>query len=237
MGIEGVQALTFDVFGTVVDWRSSIIEECRTIGEAHGIATDWESFTDTWRYEGYLGGIEKVNDGELPWMTVDALHRRMLDQLLHEREIALPEDEIEHLNRAWHRLRPWPDAVAGMERLRSRYIVASLSNGNVALLVNMAKSAGLPWDCVLSAEISGAYKELPQCYLRTAELLALAPSQVMMVSSHKRDIRGAQAVGFQVAFIPRPTEAGPNVAVDLTPERGYDLVATDFLDLADKLGA
>ena len=146
------------------------------------------------------------------------------------------EAAIDHLNRAWHRLDAWPDSVAGLARLRTKYTVSTLSNGNTALLVNMAKHAGLTWDCVLSAELTGAFKPEPDCYKNAASLLGLAPEEVMMVAAHKGDLQAAQAVGFQAAFVPRPDEAGPHREVDLTPDPAFQIVATDFGDLADQLG-
>ncbi|MCC7364637.1 MAG: haloacid dehalogenase type II [Dehalococcoidia bacterium] len=232
-----IRALTFDVFGTVVDWRTSVIRELEALGARLGIERDWAAITDDWRYDGYMRGTNKVRKGELPFMTADALHRRKLDALLAEHGIeGLDEAAIDHLNRAWHRLDPWPDAVAGIARLRSKFVVSTLSNGNVALLVNMAKHAGLTWDCVLSAELTGAFKPDPECYLRGARFLGLEPGEVMMVAAHKFDLLAAQKVGLHAAFVPRPTEAGPNVTVDLEPDPGFDYVATDFHDLAAQLG-
>lgn len=231
-----VRALTFDVFGTVVDWRGSVLRELRALGAAKSIDTDWESFVDSWRYDGYMGGIQRVRKGELPFQTADALHRSQLDILLAERGIDLSEDEVVHLNRAWHRLDPWPDSVGGMQRLRSRFVVSTLSNGNISLLVDMAKHAGLPWDCVLSADVTGAFKPEPDCYRRAAELLDCEPREVMMVAAHKRDLQAAATVGLRTAFVPRPQEAGPSRDVDLTPDANFDYVARDFHDLASQLG-
>ena len=181
--------------------------------------------------------MEKVRSGDLPWMKVDRLHRIMLDRLLEERGIDnLSEDETDHFNRVWHRLQPWPDVPAGLDRLSARYIVASLSNGNVSLLTNMAKNGGFAWDCVLSAELAGVFKPDPSCYRVAADLLGLRPEQVMMVAAHKGDLRAAQAVGFGAAFVLRPNEFGPGGQPDLTPDPSFDVVADDFLDLADKLG-
>jgi 2-haloacid dehalogenase len=173
--LTGVQALTFDVFGTVVDWRSSIIREGEALSRAKGMAVDWERFADAWR-GGYAPAMARVRRGELPWTNIDALHRMILDTLLEEFHLAgLSEPEKEQLNRAWHRLTPWPDAVGGLARLRTCFIVATLSNGNVALLVNMAKHAGLPWDCIFSAELARRYKPDPAVYQMAADLLGLLP--------------------------------------------------------------
>ena len=178
--LAGVKALTFDVFGTVTDWRSSVIAEGERLGAAKGFETDWGSFVDDWRFDGYMGGMRRVRDGELPPMTVDQLHRRKLDQLLEERAIeGLSEAEVDHFNRIWHRLDPWPDSAAGLDRLRSKFIVSTLSNGNVAFLVNMAKHGGLHWDCVLSAELTGAFKPEPHCHERGGGLLGPGPRQAV----------------------------------------------------------
>jgi 2-haloacid dehalogenase len=237
MPVDTVRALTFDVFGTVVDWRSSVIRQCRAFGARHGVETDWESFVDEWRVDGYIGGILRVLKGELPFQTAGSLHRRKLDALLAARGIGgLPEPELAEWNRAWHRLDPWPDAAAGLRRLRSRFVVSTLSNGEVALLVDLSRHAGLGWDCVLSAELTGAFKPARACYTAAARLLGLPPQEVMMVAAHKADLTAAQAAGFQAAFVPRPLEAGPDRAVDLSPDPAFQIVARDFDDLASQLG-
>ena len=234
---DTVKALTFDVFGTVVDWRSSIARECAMVGEAKGISADWEAFADDWR-AGYGPSMGRVRSGELPWTTIDKLHRMVLDELLEKFEITdLSEDEKDDLNRAWHRLDPWPDSVEGLARLRGKFVIATLSNGNVALLTNMAKRAGLPWDCILSAELARHYKPDPESYETAAALLGLPVDQVMMVAAHKGDLHAARAVGLRTAFVPRPDEFGPNREVDTEPDPAFDVVASDFLELAEKLGA
>lgn len=234
---SSVQALTFDVFGTVVDWRGSVIREGTHLGKAKGIHVDWARFADAWR-AGYGPAMNRVRKGELPWTNIDALHRTILDRLLTEFQIAgLSEAEKDHLNRVWHRLTPWPDAVPGLSRLRRRFIIATLSNGNVALLVNMAKNAGLPWDCILSSELAKRYKPDKEVYQMAADLLGLRPDQVMMVAAHKGDLRAAKSVGFQTAFVLRPLEYGPGRKPDVTPDPAIDLTASDFIDLAAKLGA
>jgi len=238
MAIDGIRALVFDVFGTVVDWRSSVIRELTAVGARHGVAADWGAFADAWRYEGYIGGITRVNRGEWPFMTADELHRRKLDELLPAYGLGgLAEEERADLNRVWHRLDPWPDSVPGLWRLKQRFVISTLSNGNVALLVNMAKRAGLPWDCILGADVLGAFKPRAEAYLAGARLLGLEPRAVMLVAAHKADLRAAQAAGLRTAFVPRPLEAGPNVEVDLSPDPGFDLHAVDFLELARLLGA
>jgi 2-haloacid dehalogenase len=232
-----VRALTFDVFGTVVDWRSSIIREGEALGRAKGIGhVDWAKFADAWRGL-YQPAMERVRSGAMPWTKLDDLHRASLDRLLGEQRISgLTEEEIEHLNRAWHRLDPWPDAVEGLTRLRRRYMLATLSNGNVALMVNMAKRAGLPWDAILGAEVARHYKPQPQAYLNTAELLGLRPAECLMVAAHNGDLVAAAGCGFRTAFVPRPAEHGPQQARDTRPEHAFDVVATDFVDLARRLG-
>ena len=234
---DTVKALTFDVFGTVVDWRRSVARECARVGEAKGFSADWEAFADDWR-AGYGPSMGRVRSGELPWTNIDKLHRMVLDELLEKFGITdLSEDEKDDLNRAWHRLDPWPDSVEGLARLRGKFIIATLSNGNVALLTNMAKRAGLPWDCILSAELARHYKPDPESYQTAVALLGLTVDQVMMVAAHKGDLHAARAVGLRTAFVPRPDEFGPNREVDTEPDPAFDVVASDFLELADKLGA
>ena len=234
--VAEVKALTFDVFGTVVDWRTSIIDEMRALEQRTGIAGDWPGFADRWR-GGYGPAMARVRSGELPWTKIDDLHRMILDTLVPEFGLGnLTEDELDDLNRVWHRLRPWPDAVTGLTRLKTRYVLATLSNGNVALLVNMAKQAGLPWDAVLSAELVEAYKPDRVVYLKAADLLGLPPEQVMMVAAHPGDLRASAEVGFRTAYVPRPEEHGPGRQPDVAPDTSFDLVATDFEDLASQLG-
>ena len=231
---SAVKALTFDVFGTVVDWYSSIVAEGEKFGNTHGIDIDWTQFALKWR-AGYGPAMDSVRRGELPWQNIDALHRLILDSLLEEFNIAdLSETDKDHLNRVWHRLKPWPDAITGLKRLRKRYIIATLSNGNVALLTNMAKFSGLPWDCILSAELTGHYKPDPEVYETAAALLGLSPNEVMMVAAHPGDLRASQAVGFQTALVPRPLEFGPGRTHEINAEPS-DLVANDFNALADLL--
>lgn len=235
--LTDVKALTFDVFGTVVDWRTSIIREGTKLGRSKGIKADWAKFADAWR-SGYAPAMDRVRRGEIPWMNLDALHRMMLDRLLGEFNIlGLSETEKDDLNRAWHRLRPWPDSVGGLKRLRKRFIVATLSNGNVSLLVNMARGAGLQWDCILSSELVKHYKPDKEVYQMAADLLGLHPGEVMMVASHKNDLQAARTVGFKTAFVLRPLEFGPAGTPDLTPDPSFDVAARDFNDLADRLGA
>lgn len=234
--LKEIKALTFDVFGTVVDWRSSVIREGRQLGQAKGLTIDWAAFADEWR-AGYAPAMNQVRQGELPWTPLDALHRMTLDRLLAQFGIAdhLDEAEKAHLNRVWHRLDPWADSIEGLLLLKQRFIMATLSNGNVSLLVNMARYAGLPWDCVLSSELAGHYKRDPQVYQMAMRLLDLKPSQVMMVAAHQDDLQAAHREGMRTAFIRRPLEHGPEATPDLSVDPCFDLVADDFIDLARQL--
>ena len=233
---DAIGALTFDVFGTVVDWRAGIVRDGEELGRAKGIGLDWPAFADAWRAL-YQPAMQRVRTGEIDWCVLDDLHRMNLDELLtHHGVDGLTEDEIDHFNRAWHRLDPWPDAVAGLTRLKMKFILATLSNGNTALLVNMAKRARLPWDAVLGAETASAYKPQPRAYLRSAEMLGLAPERCMMVAAHNGDLAAASALGMKTAFVRRAQEHGPGQTSDLEPDGAWDIVAEDFLDLADKLG-
>ena len=235
MAIDRVKALTFDVFGTVVDWRTTVIREGRALGEAKGLTVDWEAFADAWR-GGYGPSMNRVRTGELSWTKIDDLHRMILDVLLEKFEITeLSEEEKVHFNRVWHRLDPWADSVGGLLRLKSRFVIATLSNGDVALLTNMAKHAGLPWDCVLSAELARHYKPDPEAYRTTAGLLGVEPDEVMMVAAHPGDLNASAKVGFQTAYVDRPLER-PGRGKGLVAEGDFDFVAKDFHDLADKLG-
>ncbi len=233
-----IKALTFDVFGTVVDWRSSLIREGEALSRAKRIGhVDWGKFADAWRGL-YQPQMDRVRTGAVPWTKLDDLHRQSLDQLLRDFGISgFTDAETDHLNRAWHRLDPWPDTVPGLNRLKRRFILATLSNGNVALIVNMAKRAGLPWDAVLGAEVARHYKPQPEAYLITAELLGLKPEQCLMVAAHNNDLGAASALGFRTAFVHRRTEHGPAQTTNLKAERAWDVVAEDFVDLAAKLGA
>lgn len=232
-----VKALVFDVFGTVVDWRGSIIREGELLAARKGYEVNWGEFADRWR-AGYGPAMNRVRTGELPWTKIDDLHRMILDELVGEFGLDnLAESELEDFNRAWHRLSPWPDAVGGLNRLKTRYVITTLSNGNVSLLTNMAKNAGLPWDAILSAELAGHYKPDPEVYLKAADLLSLQPSQVMMVAAHPGDLRAAARTGLRTAYVIRPLERGPGRPVDMNPDGEFDYTATDFLDLARQLGA
>ena len=227
-----IKALTFDVFGTVVDWRNCIAREGRLLGETKGIASNWEQFADDWR-GGYEPAMNRVRNGELPWASIDTLHRMILDELLDKYGLYdLTEEEKSLLNKAWHRLEPWHDVLEGLEQLRSRFMVAALSNGNIALLTNMAKHSNIPWDCILSAELSKHYKPDPEVYLTAAELLGLTPDKVMMVAAHTHDLNGAKAIGMRTAFVHRPLEFGIGQVVELPPKNQFDLSVNNFIELA-----
>jgi len=231
-----VKALVFDVFGTVVDWRGSIIREVRALSRAKKLDLDPAAFADAWR-DGYQPAMAKVRSGALGWTKIDVLHRMILDDLLEKFGVrGLREEEIDQLNRVWHRLKPWPDARAGLKALKKHRIIATLSNGNVSLLANMAKHGSLPWDCIFSGENFHHYKPDPETYLGACELLSLQPREVMMVAAHKSDLFAAKASGLATAFVKRPLEHGPGVKKDLKPESAFDLNAKDFLDLARRLG-
>jgi len=231
MTTPGVRALTFDIFGTVVDWYGSIAAEVARIG----LATDGGAFALAWR-AGYQPAMQDVRNGTLPWTTIDGLHRRILDRILAERGLSLPEPQISGFNRTWHRLNPWADSVPGLTRLKKKHVIASLSNGNVALLVNMAKHAGLPWDTVLSAELFHHYKPDPEVYLGAARLLGLAPQEVMMVAAHPSDLRAAAACGLRTAYVARPLERGPGGEMEPWKPGEFDLAVESLSELAARLG-
>ena len=236
MSLNNVKAMTFDVFGTVVDWRRSIIEEFRAFGSAKGIAVSWEAFVDEWK-TCYRPGMDAVRTGKLPWTNVDGIYRQKLDALLAEYGIhGLNEAEKVYLNRAWHRCNPWLDVVAGLTRLKEKYVLSTLSNGDVACLVNMAKHGRLPWDCVLCAEIFRHYKPDPEVYRGAIELLALEPQEIMLVAAHNYDLKAARSHGMRTAFVPRPLEYGPGQISDLKPEEDWDVIVADFEELATVMG-
>jgi 2-haloacid dehalogenase len=234
--ITHVKALLFDVFGTVVDWRGSVARDLEAFGRQMGIERDWMAFTDRWRGL-YQPAMEEVRSGRRAWTILDVLHRESLVKLLGEFEISgLTDQEIDHLNRAWHRLAPWPDSVEGLQRLKKKFIIGTQSNGNIALMVNLAKHSGLPWDVILGAETARAFKPLPESYTRNAALLGLEAGECMLVAAHNNDLAAAAAVGLRTAFIPRPTEYGPSQTTDLKAERDWDIVAENLIDVAVKLG-
>jgi 2-haloacid dehalogenase len=236
--MRGIKALTFDTFGTVVDWRTSINCDFRAFAKRRklqGIA--WDALVDEWKTT-YRPGMDAVNSGREPWTTVDVIYRRKLDELLPKYGLAgLGEADRDYLNKVWHRLKPWPDSVAGLRRLKKKYVIAPLSNGDVACLANMAKFGGLPWDLILCAEIFQRYKPDPAVYLGAIRLLGLKPGEVMMVAAHNYDLQNARSHGMRTGFVLRPTEYGPAQAKDLKAESDWDVVARDFGQLATKLGA
>lgn len=231
-----VRALVFDVFGTVVDWHGSVAREVRALAREKGLRVNALKFATAWR-AGYRPAMDRVLRGEAPFEKIDAIHRAILEDVLRQFRIAtLSEEEKARLNLVWHRLKPWPDTVRGLKRLKSKFIIATLSNGNTSLLVNMAKHAGLPWDCVFSSDTFKLFKPDPGMYLGAAAMLDLAPAQVMMVAAHKPDLRAAAKCGLQTAFVKRPLEHGRRGTPDLVSEPDFTHDAESFLDLADQLG-
>ncbi len=224
--------LAFDVFGTVVDWHGSIVREMRALAPQ----VDGDAFALAWR-AGYQPAMQRVRSGELGWTRIDDLHRLILEELLPQFGLAfLDESQRQHLNRVWHRLDPWPEVVEGLTRLKKRFIITPLSNGNLSLLTHMAKRAGLPWDCILSAEVFRAYKPDPATYLGVAQVFDVAPSQVMLCAAHHDDLQAAAACGLRTAYIERPLEFGAAHVKDVSPQAGNELHARDILDLAAQLG-
>ena len=237
LDVTTIKALTFDTFGTVVDWRSSIIREFNGFGAQRGVEIDWARFVDDWK-TAYKPGMDAVRTGAAPWTTVDGIYRAKLDELLERYELRqVTNEERDHLTRAWHRLDPWPDAVDGLARLKRRYVISPLSNGDVACLANMAKRAGLPWDVILCAELFRHYKPDAEVYLGAIQLLGCKPHEVMMVAAHNYDLRAARSYGMRTAFVARPREYGPGQTTDLRAEEDWDIVARDFGELASALGA
>ena len=233
-----IKACLFDVFGTVVDWRTSVSRDLAEFARQRGIAgIDWLEFTVEWRRL-YQPSMEAVRSGRRPFTILDVLHRESLAKLIERYRIeGLTEADVDHMNRAWHRLDPWPDVPEGLARLKRSRIIATCSNGNIALMVNTAKRAGLPWDCILGAETARAYKPMPEAYLASCRQLGLAPAAVMMVAAHNNDLRAAKAQGLATAFVPRPQEHGPGQTSDLAADPGcVDVAARDFVDLAERLG-
>ncbi len=223
--------LAFDIFGTVVDWHGSIVREL----EALYPQVDGNAFALAWR-AGYQPAMQRVRSGELGWVRIDELNRMILDAILPTFWLAhLSEAERQHLNRVWHRLDAWPDSVAGLLRLKTRYTLCTLSNGNIGLLTNMAKRAGLPWDCILSAEVFRAYKPDPATYLGVASVFDVAPEQVMLCAAHHDDLAAARACGLQTAYIERPLEFGAAQVKDVSPQAGNDVHARDVVQLAELL--
>ena len=231
-----VKALLFDIFGTVVDWRTSIIAEGRAFGARHGLDRDWEAFADDWRGL-YQPAMEQVRNGNRGFVKLDILHRENLDQLFAKYDIGgISEADTDRLNRAWHRLLPWADTVPGLCRLKRRFILTTLSNGNIALMVNLARNAALPWDAILGAEVAQAYKPMPEAYLRSCGALDLDPGECMLVAAHNGDLQAARDCGMRTAYVNRPTEYGPHQKTDFHATSDWDQVAESMVELADQLG-
>lgn len=229
-----VDVLVFDVFGTVVNWRGSIIAEGEAVWQSRGLTIDWGAFADAWR-AGYQPAMDRIRRGEAAWATIDILHRQILDDLLIQFGINhLTEGQKDDLNRIWHRLIPWADSVEGLNHLRQNYTITTLSNGNMSLLVELSKRGNLRWDCILSAELVCHYKPDPQTYQMVCDLLDTPPERALMVASHRGDLIASRAIGMKTAFVRRPLEYGPHGTAE-TPDEAVDLVVDDFLDLAEQL--
>jgi 2-haloacid dehalogenase len=229
-------AIVFDTFGSVVDWRGSLIADLTAFGQKRGIEADWTALIDAWRAS-YHPSMDRVRKGLQPWSTLDVLHRASLDRLVEEHGIkGLTEQDLVHINLGWHRLNGWPDSVPGLKRLKTQFVIGPLSNGNVSLLTYMAKHAGLPWDMVFGSDLWGHFKPDPETYLGVAKMMDLAPDQVMMAAAHNNDLMNARKCGLMTAFWPRPTEYGPHQKRDYSAEHDFDIVAKDIEDLATQLG-
>jgi len=228
--------MVFDTFGSVVDWLGSITRDLTRWGSENGYSCDWTALAVKWRSL-YQPSMEKVRSGQREWTILDVLHRESLEQLLPEFGLEkMTEAQRQHVNKVWHRLDGWPDAVSGLTRLKSKYIIAPLSNGNISLLTDIAKYTGLPWDLNLSTEVFRCYKPQPQSYLGVAKILQLDPSEVMMCAAHNDDLAAARKVGLKTAFWPRPTEHGPEQKTNLVATEKWDIVAKDIRDLATQMG-
>jgi 2-haloacid dehalogenase len=239
MALYGARALVFDTFGTVVDWRGGLARDARPFLARHGKPdADPGAFADAW-YRLYPPAMEEVRSGRRPFERLDVLHRENLDAVVAEFGLdpaRIPAGELDALNLAWHRLDPWPDSVPGLTRLKAGYIIAPLSNGNVILLLDMAKRGGLPWDAILGAEVTRAYKPTREAYLRTAEILAMRPEEVCLVASHTSDLAAARECGLKTVFVRRPLEYGPNRALPPQPSQDWELSVDDLIELAAALG-
>ena len=232
-----IQALVFDVFGTVVDWRTSLIRRFEQFGRENSLTADWASLVDDWRAQ-YQPLMSEVRSGKRPWAFLDDLHRESLEQLLPRYGVShLDESQKYYLVQGWHYLDPWPDTVAGLTRLKKKFVVATLSNGGLRLLANMARYANLPWDAIFSADIFRHYKPDREVYLGAAELLDAPPQDVMLVAAHNNDLKAARQCGFKTAFVARPSEYGPRQSIDFTAESDWEYVAADLIELASQLGA
>ncbi len=230
-----IKALLFDVFGTVVDWRSSVIKECLKLEKKTHISGDWEKLTDMWRQK-YMPSMNEVRHKKRDWVNLDTLHKESLISILQELKInGLSKTNIENLNLAWHRLNPWPDSVEGLKLLKQNFSISTLSNGGINLLSNMAKYSNLPWDNIFSAETFMHYKPDPETYLGAVNKLSLNTEEVMLVAAHNQDLLAAKKYGLKTAFVLRATEYGPNQDFDLEADKNIDISATNFIDLSSKL--
>lgn len=236
LAASSVKALFFDVFGTVVDWRTSIARESEAVLKPRGFSLDWLAFADAWRDE-YQPAMEEVRTGVIPFSKLDVLHRRNLERVLARFKVSgLDEATMQHLNRAWHRLDGWPDAAPGLQRLHRKFLIAPVSNGNISLMCGIARRNDFPWDAILGAEIAGDYKPKPGVYLRAAEAFDCAPAECVMVAAHSGDLAAAAATGLKTAHVARPNEHGPGKG-ETKPTVPVDIAVSSFTELADKLGA
>jgi 2-haloacid dehalogenase len=237
MSLKNVKALLFDTFGTVVDWRGSVTRMGERLGAQKGIeGVDWEAFARAWR-AGYRPGMMPVISGERPWTPIDVIHRERLEEILLTYCIAdnFTDDEKTNLNLMWHRLDPWPDTVPGLLRLRRAYTIGPLSNGSTQLLINMAKRAGIPWDLILSSDVTRAYKRDPRAYQGAIAALAMEPGEVMMCAAHNDDLEAAREQGMRTAYINRPTEYGPDQIKDFEATSNWDIITDHIGGIADAL--
>ncbi len=238
MALQQVQAVLFDTFGTVSDWRGSITRQGEALAKKKGITgVDWEAFARAWR-AGYRPGMAKVISGERDWVPVDVIHRERLEEILPEFGLgdAFSDAEKADINRFWHRLDPWPDSIPGLLRIKKKVIIAPLSNGSLMLLTTMAKRAGIPWDCIFSSDMHKAYKRDPKVYQNAVHLLGLKPHEVMMGAAHNDDLEAAREQGLRTCYVNRPTEYGVDQVVDFEADSDWDFIADSFVDLADKMG-
>lgn len=234
-GTNEPKALLFDVFGTVVDWRTSATRELASFGKSRGLDADWEAFADDWRGL-YQPSMEAVRSGQRSFAILDDLHRESLMKLIAKYQLPdFSSTEVEQLVSIWHRLKPWPDVNDGLFRLKRRFIIGTLSNGNIGLMVRLAKHSGLPWDAIVGAEIAGDYKPQPDVYRKSARALNLKEEECMLVAAHNDDLAAAAAVGYQTAFVTRPNEYGPNQTKDQHATSPWNIVTDSFGGLADML--
>jgi len=233
---SSVKALFFDVFGTVVDWRTSVARESEAVLKPKGFALDWLAFADAWRDQ-YQPSMDEVRSGAIPFSKLDVLHRRNLERILPRFNVTgLDEAALAHLNRAWHRLDGWPDAAPGLQRLHKKFLIAPVSNGNISLMTGIARRNDFPWDAILGAEIAGDYKPKPGVYLRAADAFDCAPHECVMVAAHSGDLAAAAATGLTTAHVARPNEHGPGKG-EAKPTVPVDIAVASFVELADRLGA